>query len=464
MRVRTVAGALVLAAVGLVGCSGQGVGAHKGDGGSRPGLPAKSIARLSLPVGYDANAGWDTTIAGVPKRVTGMPLVAVPGAGEVASIHGASNGWTTIVRAADTGRIAWTSAPWQPPLPGDTEASRTPGVVVVKQASREYLVTYAEGIRGKDALHDGSSVVALAVYAAVGHGTAVKPLRRIELPVADDPVVRVTASGDRLLVGLGDGMYPARSLAVDVVTGERTTYDGPDELLSPCVEADCAGGRVIAATARGPLIGVDNGGFGLAGHWFSDSVRPAGTERTGDLAPFNGLAYGAVDGHVLAGWQTPDKEDGTAADPVWSVHELTTGRLQASVTCGYSLHNEINAGNYGASREYDLVASPGGRYVGAGPVAFDLRLGKGLCLARSGDRRAISLVAIRDDGTAYGAVQQDAADEATPVQVDLTKGPDTAKVLKAGTLVPYVTDVRGSGLFLSRDAEKALRVSLRRER
>ncbi|MGV9318735.1 hypothetical protein [Streptomyces sp. NPDC003660] len=463
MRVRTVAGALALAAV-LTGCGGQGDGDHKDGGGSRPSAPAKSLARLSLPAAYDARAGWDTTISGVPQRVTGMPLVAVPGAGEVASIHGASNGWTTIVRAADTGRIAWTSAPWQTPLPADTETPRTPGVTVVEQDGREYLVTYAEGIRGKDALHDGSSVVALAVYAADGHGTSVKPLRRIELPVDGDPAVRVTASGDRLLVGLGDGMYPGRSLAVDVVTGRSTAYDGPDELLSPCVEADCAGGRVVAATARGPLVGVDNGGFGLAGHWFSDSVRPAGTERTGDLAPFNGLAYGAVDGHVLAGWQTPDKEDGTAADPVWSVHELATGRLQASMTCGYGLGNRINAGNYGASREYDLVASPDGRYLAAGPVAFDLRRGKGVCLARSGDRKAIAIVAIRDDGTAYGAVQQDAADEATPVQVNLTKGPDTAKVLGAGTLVPYLTDVRGSGLFLSRDAEKALRVSLRRGR
>ncbi|MFK4107228.1 hypothetical protein [Streptomyces sp. NPDC002176] len=461
MRVRTVAGALVLAAVGLTGCGGQGDGADKGDGGSPS---AKSLARLSLPAAYDAGAGWDTTISGVPKRVTGMPLVAVPGAGEIASIHGAPNGWTTLVRAADTGRITWTSAPWQTPLPGDTGTPRTPGVTVVEQDGREYLVTYAEGIRGKDALHDGSSAVALAVYAADGHGTAVKPLRRIELPVADDPVVRVTASGDRLLVGLGDGMYPERSLAVDVVTGRSTAYDGPDELLSPCVEADCAGGRVIAATARGPLVGVDNGGFGLVGHWFSDSVRPAGTERTGDLAPFNGLAYGAVDGHVLAGWRTPDKEDGTAADPVWSVHELATGRIQAYMTCGYGLNNEIGKGNHGASRAYDLVASPDGRYLAAGPVAFDLRRGKGVCLARSGDRKAIAIVAIRDDGTAYGAVQQDAADEATPVQVDLTKGPDTAKVLGAGTLVPYVTDVRGSGLFLSRDAEKALRVSLRRAR
>ncbi|MGW3114260.1 hypothetical protein [Streptomyces sp. NPDC001091] len=457
---------MALAALSLTGCSDEADGGDKGGSASplKPSHSAASLAKLDLPAAYDADAGWDTTIAGVPKRVPGMPLVAVPGAGEIASIHGAPSGWTTIVRAAGTGRIAWSSAPWDIPLPGDAETPQTPGVTVVNQEGREYLVSYAQGVRGKDALHDGSALVALAVYAADAQGTSVKPLRQIELPVEDDLVVRVTASGDRLLVGLGEGRYPARSLAVDVVTGKSTAYDGPDELLSPCAEADCVGGRVIAATAKGPLVGVDNGGFGLAGRWFSNSVRPGGTDRTGDLAPFNGLAYGAADGHVLAGWQTPDKKDGTAAEPVWSVHDLATGRLQASMTCDYGLNNRINAGNYGANREYDLVFSPDGNYLAAGPIAFDLRRGKGVCLARSGDRKTITIVSIRDDGTAYGAVQQDATDEATPVQVDLTKGPDTAKALDAGTLVPYVTDIQGSGLFLSRDAEKALRVSLRRAR
>ncbi|MGV9249671.1 hypothetical protein [Streptomyces sp. NPDC003710] len=171
---------------------------------------------------------------------------------------------------------------------------------------------------------------------------------------------------------------------------------------------------------------------GLVGHWFSDSVCPSGTERTGELAPFNGLAYGVIDGHLFAGWQTPDKEDGTGADPVWSVHDLGTGRLQASMTCGYDLNNPINAGNCGSNREYGVVASPNGRYLAAGPVVFDLQRKKGICLARSGDRKDIVIVSIRDDGTAYGAVQQDSTAEGTEpaaVQVDLNEGPNTAKVL-----------------------------------
>ncbi|MFC9932312.1 hypothetical protein [Streptomyces sp. NPDC127190] len=354
-------------------------------------------------------------------------------------------------------------------MASDTE--QAPGVTVVDQDGREYIVTYAQGVRGKDALHDGTPVVSLAVYAADGQGTSEKPLRQIDLPVEGEPLVQVSAYGGRVLVGLGNmvnpGPYPERSVAVNVVTGQSTAYNHPDELLSPCGQADCAGGRVIAATAEGPLVGVDNGGFGLVGHWFSDSVRPSGTERTGDLAPFNGMAYGVTDGHVLAGWQAPDKEDGTAADPVWSVHDLATGRLQASMTCGYALDNDINAGNYGSNREYNIVASPDGRYLAAGPVVFDLHRKKGICLAKSGDRKAIAIVSIRDDGTAYGAVQEDSTAqgrEPAPVQVDLNEGPDTAKVLARGTRVPLVTSVKSAGLFLSRDSEGALRISLRRER
>lgn len=473
MRVRAVAGALALAAVSLAGCSDQADGGRKDSNGSplNPFHQTQPLAKLSVPAAYDAGEGWDTALGGVPKQAANVPVAAVPGAGEVASIQGAANGYTTIVRAADTGRVKWSSAPWDIPTPSDAGSSQTPGVTVVDQEGREYIVAYAQGVRGKDALHDGSAVVSLAVYAADAQGTSVKPRRQIDLPVEGEPAVRVSAYGGRVLVGLGNmvdsGLYPARSFAVNVVTGQSTAYDHPDDLLSPCGQADCAGGRVIAATPEGPLIGVDNGGFGLVGHWFSDSVRPSGTERAGDLAPFNGLAYGVIDGHVLAGWQTRNKEDGTAANPVWSVHDLATGRLQASMTCGYDLNNNINAGNYGSHREYGVVASPDGRYLAAGPVVFDLQRKKGICLAKSGDRKALMIVSIRDDGTAYGAVQQDSTAEGTEpaaVQVDLNEGPDTAKVLGRGTIVPLVTTVKGAGLFLSRDDNGALRVSLRRER
>ncbi|MGW2748068.1 hypothetical protein [Streptomyces sp. NPDC001450] len=480
MRAGAVAGTVLLLAVSVAGCDSGNGGTHGSgkNGALDPFHQAKPLAKLSVPAAYDASKGWDETLNWVPGSVKTLPVTVAPRAGEVALMHVASNGYTIQARAADTGRVRWTSAPWNPPTPlegaaGDPaegEAAEIPDVMAVEQDGREYIIAYAHGLRGKDALHKGTAVVSLAVYSADATGASVKPLRQIDLPVKGEPAVRVSPYGGRVLVGLGNmvdsGLYPARSFAVDVVTGQSTAYDHPDDLLSPCGQADCAGGRVIAATPDGPLVGVDNGGFGLAGHWFSDSVRPSGTERTGDLAPFNGLAYGVIDGHVLAGWQTPDKEDGTAADPVWSVHDLGTGRLQASMTCGYDLNNNINAGNYASNREYGMVASPDGRYLAAGPVVFDLQHKKGICLAPDGDRKSIAITSIRDDGTAYGAVQEDtAAAKNDPVvaQIDLTAGPDSAKVLGTGANVPYATSVKGAGLFLSRDDNDNLRVSLRRE-
>ncbi|WP_333774502.1 transposase [Streptomyces sp. IBSBF 3136] len=130
--------------------------------------------------------------------------------------------------------------------------------------------------------------------------------------------------------------------------------------------------------------------------------------------------------------------------------------------------NPTDRGKLGGShREYEVVTSPGGRYLAAGPVVFDLQRKKGICLAKSGDRKAIMIVSIRDDGTAYGTIQQGStAEGAEPaaVQVDLDEGPDTAKSLGRGTVVPLVTKVKGTGLFLSRDDNGALHVSLRRER
>ncbi|MCF1512332.1 hypothetical protein [Streptomyces glomeratus] len=253
---------MALTVVSLAGCSGQADGGHKGSNGNplNPFHQAKPLAKLSVPAAYDAGEGWDTALGSVPKQAANVPVVAVPGAGGVASIQGAANGYTTIVRAADTGRIKWSSAPWEIPTPSDSESSQTPGVTVVDQEGREYVVTYAQGVRRKDALHDGTAVVSLAVYAADGQGTSVKPLRQIDLPIEGELAVRVSAYGGRVLVGLGNmvdsGMYPARAYAVNVVTGQSTAYNHPDDLLSQCGQADCAGGRVITATPEGPLVGV----------------------------------------------------------------------------------------------------------------------------------------------------------------------------------------------------------------
>lgn len=473
MRAGAVVGTILLAAVSLTGCS-----AEDGDLEGTPGpvRQAEPLAKLSVPAAYDAGKGWDETLNWVPQRVGSLPVTVAPRTGAVALMHVGSNGYTIKVRAADTGRVRWMSAPWNPPTPlegaaGDPaagEAAEIPDVVAAEQDGREYVVAYAHGLRGKDDLHKGTEVVRLAVYPADATGVSVKPLRQIDVPVRADPgEVHVSTTGGRVLVGWGaEGPYSQWSFAVDLATGKTIAYDNADDLLPQCAQADfCSGSRVMAATADGPLVGMGHGGFGMPGRWFSDAVRPDGVAaRAGTLGTWNGMVYGANDAHLLAGWSSAVTY-GSDADPVWSVHDVRTGRLQAAMTCGYGLGDDIGGSNRGAQREYPVVTSPNGRYLAAGPVAFDLRRKKGICLAQDGDRKSIALASIRDDGMAYGAVQEDSADNDTgPVaaQIDLTVGPDSAKVLGIGTDAPYVTSVKGSGLFLSRDDEN-LRVSLRRE-
>jgi hypothetical protein len=121
----------------------------------------------------------------------------------------------------------------------------------------------------------------------------------------------------------------------------------------------------------------------------------------------------------------------------------------------------------GANRDYPVVTSPAGRYLAAGPVAFDLEHKKGICLQGDGNRKTILLSSIRDDGTAYGAVQEDSATndtEAVVAEVNLATATGEAKVLGVGTDVPYHTNVKGSGLFIARNDDKSVRISLRRER
>ncbi|WP_158711129.1 hypothetical protein [Streptomyces albus] len=472
-------GTILLAAISLTGCGGE----DGGRGNDKNGAPApshqdKPLAELDVPAAYDAGKGWDETLTWLPEAVETLPVTAAPRTGGIALLHAAPDGYTVKVRAADTGRVRWTSAPWDPPTPledaaGDPargDATEIPDVIAVEQDGREYIVAYGHGLRGKDELHEGTEVVGLAVYAADATGTAVKPLRQIEVPVTANPgEVHLSTAGGRLLVGWDeDGPYPLLSAAVDLATGKTVTYDDTDALLPQCAEAEmCSRSRVMAATAQGPLVGMGDGGFGMPGRWFSDTVRPDGVPaRLGIYKQWNGTVYGANDGLLLAHWEAVD-ERGSDTDPVWSVHDVRTGALKATSTCGYDPKDDRGWHDSGAEREHSVVTSLDGRYLAAGPVAFDLRKEKGICLAGDGDRKSVALVSIHDDGTAYGSVEKNTSTEGTPpviAQVDLTAGLDSAKVLGTGTDVPFATGLRGAGLFLHRGDDLSLRVSLRRER
>lgn len=272
------------------------------------------------------------------------------------------------------------------------------------------------------------------------------------------------STGGRVLVAWGGNeAFPRSAAAVDVATGKVDLYQKPNGLLSQCATTvACSSTRVMAATPDGPLASMGTGGFGIPGRWFSDDVRPPGLEaKTGIVGSWNGDAYGVADGNLLVGWSTGGKF-GAPNDPLWSVHDVRTGKLRASMICAHDVAASDEA------RDYPVITSPDGRYLAAGPVVFDLKRGKGTCLEGDGDRKTIALAAIRDDGTAYGAVLGKSAaasgSEAVVAELDLATGAGEPKVLDAGVRVPYLTSVEGSGLFLDRDADENVRVSLRRER
>lgn len=478
---KSAAAAAMLVAALVAGCSGGGDG--KGDGpqgGDKPGemFGGKPPAKLSVPPAYQGDKGWDENLDWVPGNVYTVPVSAVPKAGAVALLElsdsGSVNGFEVTVRSADTGKVRWTSKPWQVPTPlegaaGDPqfgEKSEIPDVTTVVQDGKEYVVAYAHGMKGQDQLHEGKEIVQLAVYDAEATGTSVAPLRVIDVPVSADPgEVSLSDDGGLLLVGWGDeGPYPDASAAVDLLTGKVTSYEDADGLLPQCEEQTiCDGGRAVAATAQGPLVSLDGGGFGIPQGWFSDTVRPAGAERrVGVIESWNGRVYGVGDGLVVAYWDTPPPEGEVYGSdtPMWAVHDVATGEIRASMTCDAE-SPDLDL----ASREYPVVTSPDGRFAAAGPVAFDLKEKRGICLASDGDRKTVALGSIRNDGTAYGAVVADAGADGPPVvvQADLAAGAGHEKVLDTGVEGPLHVSLDGHGLFLTRDEDENLRVSLRKE-
>lgn len=463
---KAMTGAL-LAVTLAAGCSGADAGDGKGENGAvvRPDTakqPAKPPAELSVPGQYDGSMGWDEILPWVPESVGTPPVTVVPRTEVVAMMYANSDGYTVQTKAAGSGKTGWSSVPWKTPARIDgTEADEEiPDLVGVELDGRGYVIAYAHGMSGKDELHEGTEVVRLAVFPADASGSDVKPLREVDVPVsADANEFRVSADGGRLLVGYGDhGKYPRSAVAVDVTTGSVTPYEEPDKLLPECAQPrGCSGSRVIAVTPDGPLVSMDGRyGFGVPGRWFSDSLRPDGVPpESGILRKRTGRAYGVAAGRLLASW-----DSGSSRPTTWSVHDVRTGAVLARTECATSETIDILS----EAPDHSTVASPSGRYLAAGPVAFDLERKQGICLAGDGDRKTIDVDSIRDDGTAYGMVEEEVGSDTEPAvaEVDLTSASGEAEVLGVDVEIPLVTDVGGSGLFLTRDEQEQLRVSLRR--
>ncbi|MFE9563113.1 hypothetical protein ACFYM0_18630 [Streptomyces sp. NPDC006487] len=468
----------VLSVTLVAGCSStDSTNGTGGDGKGASGVfgqqdAAKAPAKLSVPPQYDGAKGWDETLGWVPDSVGSLPFTDVPRSDMVAMLYGSSDGYTVQAKAGAGGKVGWSSVPWKVPTPvgaAEGEASsddevEIPDLMGFEQDGRGYVVAWAHGMSGKDALHEGTEVVRLAVFPSDASGSGVKPLREVDVPVSASPnEVRVGAHGGRLLVAYGDtGPYPRSGATVDVTTGTVTPYKDPNGLLPQCAQAAaCKSSRVMAVSADGPLVSMGLGrGFGMPGRWFSDTVRPDGVQqKAGILDDWNGRAYGVAAGRLLASWDNGGKYD-SDSPATWSVHDVRTGALLARMECAYNEKPDI----LDQSPDHRTFASPSGRYLAAGPVAFDLEKKRGICLAGDGNRKTINLASVRDDGTAYGEVEEEvgSGSDAVVAQVDLNSATGEAKVLGAGVNVPLLTDVGGSGLFVTRDENKRVLISLRR--
>ncbi|MFD9481800.1 MULTISPECIES: hypothetical protein [Streptomyces] len=460
---RTAAAVAVVAAVGLsAGCGGGAdtpPDAAKGSGGAAQSRTAEPLAAFGVPAGWDAGRGWDQTLPWVPVNAP-QPVAVVPGAAAVA-VMDVGAGYTVQVRAAADGKARWASADWRPPvpLPSADKHEVVPRVLAVEQDGQRFVVLAGHGLTGKDELHEGTEVVRLALYPADAKGQGVKPVREIDVPLKADPgEVRVQAGGGRLIVAHGGpGAYPTHASAVDLVTGTVTPYDDPASLLPQCKDSPACRAAVMAVGPAGPLVDLA-GGFGVPGRWFSDAVRPDGVpSKAGPYTGWNGWVYGVAGGKALVQWDKDEKAaPGTL--PTWAVHDMASGRVLARMSCGYE---EGHSGSGRGYRNHEVVTSPAGRFLAAGPVAFDLERGQGVCLKGDGNTKAIAVRSVRDDGTAYGLVEGDAADGRVGARLDLTSATGNAEALGAGVEVPYHPDLGGAALFVERDRDENLRVSVR---
>jgi hypothetical protein len=458
MRRTKAAVAVTLAGVLLAGCSSDGDGGSdtgRDDKGS--GTKAPSLAKLTVPSAYDGGKGWDQELDWVPESTESEMPVTTDGE-TVAYITRSGDGYAVQARDSATGEIRWTGAPYQVPAVITDQPSygydesnlEIPQVTVIRQGSRTYVAAWAHGRQEGDALTESKEVVQVDLYAMDASGTSVAPLHRVAVPV--------TARGGTLKVydgGNGAGLAvtweeysDTLGASIDATTGKLTEYDSSEVQIPKC-HSVCTGSEVVAVTPDGPVAVHELGGFGLVNGWSSQDVAPRNADsgkETYSGGHVSGDIAGVSDGMFLAHWKGADDLDAT----IWSAHDLDTGRLLASTTCGADGTDDVT----------DAVASPNGRYLALDSVVLDVKSGTGLCLAGDGTRRAIHIRALEDDGTAYGETD---ADNGARSPIQLKVSTDSPKVLAEGTQIPAAV-LKDRALFTEQENGAGLRISVRQKR
>ncbi|MEV3990926.1 hypothetical protein AB0J57_18645 [Streptomyces sp. NPDC049837] len=417
VRMALVAGAAVLALLVLLATCGTD-DEPTAPSATRAARSAPPVTRLTVPGAYDTSRGWE---------VTGLsPEYVIARATGVIAYLERVNGTRYRLRTLDarTGRHGWAGRPWRPL--GGPEA--VPGLLAVAKEDRQFFVTWSYGRTGDDPLTTAGSFVSLDVYDAADGSR-----RRVEVPWADVPIV--TGSGPGVLIS--DGR--ARSAVVAPDTGEVSVVP-PQRLGHPKGCAECR--RLTAVrgvTAKGLLVSGARG-FWVPGGWFSRDRAPAGAD------PASGVPASVTSGHVLARWRGKKGAARAATHDIWAVHEARTGRPLVKAECR---RPAIEPGEYPQA-----VVSPGGRYLIAGSLAFDLDARTGRCFEEADGSKPLTLTTVTDGGVAYGASGARSAADAlagggSPVAVDLATG--VPEALAPSVRLP-AAEVAGVGVFRWTDA------------
>lgn len=410
MRAALGVGLAVLATVGLLSTLGGSAGK---DTGTPAGDETVKRPRFEVPATYDNRTGWD--IPGVSPE-----YAIAETTGTVAYLADAGDG-RFRVRAVDvaSGKPRWTGPAWAPASVSGTR----PGLLSLAKGGRQFFATWSFGDVDNSVLSRPDRVVYLDVYDAA-YGTR----RHLEIPWTEAP--DVTAGGPGILIGRGSD-HPA---VVDPVTGEVTRTAAKD-LKYPKGCASChRDTEVRGLTDQGMLVRGDKG-FWVRGAWYSGKVAPKGTDAA------SGVPTSVNADRVLAKWSKKSGSKGAKDLETWAVHDAATGKVLATVDCHQPA---IEPGQYP-----EMAVSFSGRFLVAGPVAFDLDAKKGHCFEDEKTARPLTLVSVTDDGMAYGAtgsrsIADVLAGRGGPVEASLLTG---VTVRLAPTAIIPVADLGGFGVF-----------------
>lgn len=460
--------ALVLGA--LAGCSSDSGGKPDPTAGATH--KAAAPVRLPVPDGFATETGWSTSASpeatDVEPGSSGFPLIAIaPKSGLV--IQAADDGSRVRAFSLASGKTVWTFTP-------KALTGVRAGVFVQESKAGEKVVLARQGKTSGSGLSTSRRTTTIDVITADSASKATAA-HHLDLAAPDDTATSFTATDSGILVGpVTDGVHE-KAVAIDAATGAEHTVQKTSVTVSGCASGSCSVQASPAfATSQGIVSafqqqdGCDQWaeggtpctyGFQVGDAWTSTSVAPSGMHV--------GVPLAVTGPYLVAAWHTSDTQTDPPAlsDPkktILAVHDLSTGKIKAQVSCTSADALTLQPG----SAQSSTHLSPNGDFLVSGQVGFDLSTGRGHCFTSTASTKGIDLTAVADDGTAYGIVHVVDDTEATslygrlPIAQDGTDTPEhdsarvslrsgTAKALPAASEVPVYVASDGHGVFRTRD-------------